>query len=260
MSRKTIAARRAAFLKALRETGNQTLAAERARIARSWVHKQRTKDPAFDGACRAAIAETRTALERLRASGEGGRKPPSGWGYLDGEELVVKAATGRRIQVTRARPDQWTPSGEARFLAVLAATCNVKAACTAVGMSTTSAYAHRQRWSRFARLWDEAVRDGYARIEAALVENCCNLFSAPEHPPEIDMGPITVEQAIRIVQLHRNEVHGVGRKAGRWRRPRALDEVKASILRKLEAIERARGLGEAERAADAREYRRRRER
>lgn len=40
-------ARRRAFLAALRETGNQTLAAERAKVSRSWVQSHRANDPAF---------------------------------------------------------------------------------------------------------------------------------------------------------------------------------------------------------------------
>ena len=48
MSRKTSPARRAAFLKALSETGNQTIAAERAKVSRSWVQLHRSTDPAFD--------------------------------------------------------------------------------------------------------------------------------------------------------------------------------------------------------------------
>ena len=75
------------------------------------------------------------------------------------------------MQIARARLKQWTPRIEDRFLAVLAATCNVKAACAEVGMTAASAYAHRKRWPAFAGRWDEAVEEGYARLEFALVEN-----------------------------------------------------------------------------------------
>jgi hypothetical protein len=53
--------------------------------------------------------------------------------------------------------------------------------------------------------------------------------------------PMTVEQAIAVVKLHRPAVTGQGRLAG-WRGPaRPLAAVKASILTKLSAIERHRG-------------------
>ena len=48
MSKKITATRCAAFLKALAETGNQTLAAERAKVSRSWVVLHRGRDAAFD--------------------------------------------------------------------------------------------------------------------------------------------------------------------------------------------------------------------
>lgn len=249
MSPKTLAARRALFLRALRETGNVTLSAERARVARSWVHNQRKRDPEFDAACRAAVAAAREAFAAL-----GTRRPPSGWGYLDGAELVVKAATGRRVQITRARPDQWTPSAEARFLQVLAATCNVKAACSAVGLSTTSAYHRRRRWPAFARRWDEAIAEGYMRLEAALLEAGCNLFSPERLAPPAKLPPVSVAEAIQLLQMHKHQVHGLGRPPGRRPRPRLLEEVKPRILRKFEAFEAARALGPAALAALARDH------
>jgi hypothetical protein len=263
MSHKTSPARRAAFFKALGETGNQTLAAERAKVSRSWVQLHRSTDPEFDEACRAAIVEAKAHFDRLSANGAGASKPPSGWGHLDGEELVVRGSGGsgggRRVQIARARLHQWTPRIEDRFLATLAATCNVKAACAEVGLSQASAYLHRERWPGFARRRSEAIAQGYARIEEALTQNGENLFSSPELPPEAPMPPMTVEQAIHILHMHRNEVREIGGRPGRWRRPRTLDEVRPSILRKLAAVAHAFGRSPAEKARDRRAYAARRE-
>jgi len=256
MSRKTSPARVAAFLAALRATGNQTLAAERARVSRSWVTLHRASDAGFDGAVREACLD----FARHERDGRGAKstKPPRGWGYLDGEELVVRGSggsgEGRHIQIARARPRQWTPRTEARFLATLAATCNVKAACAEAGLSVPSVYLHRQRWPRFAEQWREAVETGYARIEIGLVETGGNMFCAPEVEPDAPMPPMTVEQAIHILHMHKNEVRGIGKKPGRWFRPRSLDEVKESILKKLAAMDRARALSAEDRAKDEREW------
>ena len=78
MTRKTSPQRRAAFLAALRATGNQTLAAERARVSRSWVQLHRSSDAAFDGAVREAMAEAKEKLQVTEPtdrapSGEGDR-------------------------------------------------------------------------------------------------------------------------------------------------------------------------------------------
>ncbi len=254
MSAKISPARRAAFLKAVRETGNQTIAAERAKVSRAWVQLHRSTDPQFKADVAAAVAEARACLSHAEA-----RKPPSGWGHLDGEELVVKGTNGRRTQIARARLKQWTPRGEDRFLQTLSATCNVKAACAEVGLTQASAYQHRERWPRFAERWAGAVWTGYVRIEGALAEHAENLFSRSEIPPEIDMPPMTVEQAIHVLHMHKNEVRGIGRRPGRWRRPRRLEEVHDSILRKIEAIESWREMDEAERAEIRRGYAARRD-
>ncbi|HEY0084549.1 MAG TPA: hypothetical protein VGB65_01435 [Allosphingosinicella sp.] len=47
--------------------------------------------------------------------------------------------------------------------------------------------------------------------------------------------------------MHKNKVLGIGGKPGqRWRRPKTLEEVRGSILRKLEAIEAGRSVAEEE--------------
>lgn len=261
MSKKFSEARRAAFFNALRETGNQTLAAERAKVSRSWVSLHRAQDPEFRRAMETAIAE---AKARLFAHPE--RKPPRGWGHLDGEELVVKGSGGsgggRRVQIARARLKQWTPRIEERFLSVLAATCNAKAAYIAVGMSRASAYTHRKRWPAFARRWDEAVVEGYARIEGALIEAGCNLFSSTEPAPESPLPPMTVGEAIHLLHMHKNGVVGIGKAPGvRWRPPPQLDEAtRTRIMARFAAVARSWRLPEAQKARDRREYARRRRR
>ena len=271
MSAKTSKARREAFLRAVRETGNQTLATERAKVSRSWVQLHRSTDPAFDAEVRAAIAAAKESLAwapvpnlrqgRQVRGARGSNQPPRGWGHLDGEELVVKgtggAGGGKRVQIARARLKQWTPRVEDRFLAVLAATCNVKAACAEVGMTAASAYAHRQRWPGFMKRWEAAVRRGYERLEVALDQAAEQLLGIAVLPPEDPLGPMTVDQAIHLMHMHKHQVHGIGKAPGAWRRPRTLDEVHGSILRKLNAIASARAATAADKAKVRREWQRR---
>jgi hypothetical protein len=212
----------AAFLAALKETGNQTIAAERAKVSRSWVQLHRSTDPAFEAEVRAAL---KASFDKLRMSGE--RKAPRGWGHLDGEELVVKgtggSGGGKRVQIARARLKQWTPRVEDRFLATLAATCNVKAGCAEVGMTAASAYAHRKRWPAFAARWDEAILAGYERLDAGLAAGAIALLD-PELPelygPPIApvVAPLSVDDAIRLVRLHeRRAREAAWRRLGRAR-------------------------------------------
>ncbi len=73
---------------------------------------------------------------------------------------------------------RWNDEAEERFLEELAASCNVRAAAAAAGFSTTAVYQRRMRWPGFARAWAEAVDQGYARLEAMLVEQATD-FAAP---------------------------------------------------------------------------------
>lgn len=247
--------RRAAFLKALAACGNQTLAAERTCVSRSWVGLERKRNPGFDAECRRLIA---SAQDRLRAAD--GNRPPEGWGHLDGVDLVVRGTNGRRVQIARARTGQWTARSEERFLEVFAATCNVRAAYSAAGKSKGSAYTHRKRWPAFDRRWRAAEEEGYARIELALVESGCNLFSSAELPPDAPIPPMTVDQALQLLRLHQAQVRSAGKAPGRRPRSKTFAELRPGIVHKLEAIERGRGRSEAEKDRDRAEYARRRPR
>jgi hypothetical protein len=245
MSRKTSPTRIAALLKALAETGNQSLACERAKVSRSWVQLHRSTDPEFDAEVRSAIETAKAHFDSLSANGEGERRPPSGWGFAEGEELVVKGTDGtgrgKRVQVARARAKQWTPRTETRFLTALSSTCNVKAACAAVGLTPASAYGHRRRWRTFRSRRNAAIERGYDRIEFALIEAGCNIFSPREQPPEVDLGPMRVADAIQVLQMHKHQVHGLGGAPGRWRpvSKAEIEATRARILHLLDKEERA---------------------
>jgi hypothetical protein len=269
MSRKFSAARRAAFLRAVAETGNQTLAAERAKVSRSWVTMTRAADPDFDAAVRAALREAQARLRpsplrpcsgqaspgasggakgrispKVQAGGiwSGSIEPPAGWRTLAGVELVVRGSGGsgggRRVQIARARVKGWSPRMEQRFLSALAAMCNVKAACAEVGLSPASAYNHRRRHQTFADAWDLAIEIGYDRIEGALIEDACNSLAGVPFDPDAPMPPMSIYEAMHLLHMHKHEVRGIGKMPGIQRRRSDLDEVRASIARKLDAIER----------------------
>ena len=121
---------------------------------------------------------------------------------------------GKRVQIARARVRQWTARVEARFLQALAVTCNVKAACRAVGLSKTSAYTHRKRWPAFDRRWGEAIEIGYTNVDSALTASAIAGLD-----PEIELhdGPIppmTVDEAIRLLGLHQRRARGIGKWPG----------------------------------------------
>lgn len=77
-----------------------------------------------------------------------------------------------------------------------------------------SAYNHRKRWHAFAERWDCAIEEGYARIECALVEKGCNIFSDPEPPDPAETPEMSFSEAVHLLHMHQNRVHGIGKAPG----------------------------------------------
>lgn len=133
-----------------------------------------------------------------------------------------------------------------RFLEALAGSCNVTAAAAASGFTPSTAYKLRQADPAFAAAWQEALEIGYARLEMALLERAIQTIEilgddAPDAPPPV--GAMTVAQAMDLMNKHRASVVGGRAKAGRGARRRrpTPDETDAELLRRIDAIERARG-------------------
>lgn len=216
MSHKTSPARVAAFLKALSETGNQTIAAERAKVSRSWVQLHRSADPQFKADVVAAVAEAKAAFLARRKSGS--MTPPEGWGHLDGEELVLRGSNGRRVQVARARLRQWTPRVEERFLAMLAETCNLRLSAREVSLSAASLHEHRKRWPAFDERCEDALAIGFERIDLGLTASAKRLLdpAAVRLPTAAApaVAPMSVDDAIRLVRLHERRAWEAARGVG----------------------------------------------
>ena len=217
MSAKITESRKSAFLKALSETGNVTISAERAKVSRSWVLKQRRADVGFEAEF---LKAKRQSFDRLRMSGE--RKPPKGWGFLDGEELVVKGSgsgpRGGRVQIARARIRQITPRVEERFLDALSRTCNIKASARWAGISYGALYSHRKRWPDFERRWLEALKRGHEELDQAVLSTAISFMSGEGIPEGSPFSSMTVMDAIRYLNMQKYSVYGSGRPPGVQRR------------------------------------------
>jgi hypothetical protein len=66
------------------------------------------------------------------------------------------------------RGRKWTAKSRAKFLAVLAKTCDVSRAARLAGMHRASAYRYRADNPEFASDWDEAVEAANDALEAEL--------------------------------------------------------------------------------------------
>lgn len=159
----------AAFLKALRRTGNVTLAAEQAGANRNTLASRRKRYPDFAQQWDAALA-----FAQARLGGGGGTTVPAGEGeaaITRGGEFTVQRGKNRAIQVRRANPGRLTAAGERAFLATLAATANVRLAAAATGIGWSAIYHRRKTRAIFEREMKAALAEGYDRIELALLEN-----------------------------------------------------------------------------------------
>lgn len=162
---------------------------------------------------------------------KGGLEAPEG-------SMVRVGPTGRE-QLVRSSGWQWTDAAEEIFLDALAASCNVSYAAEEAEFCTPTVYRQRRLRPEFAERWQAALEQGYARLEQALLESALDSMSGVEFDESRPIPRMTVDQAMNVLRAHRNEVRGDGRRGpGQPNRPRRLDEVRAGILKKLDAIER----------------------
>lgn len=164
-----------------------------------------------------------TAKRRTRAT------PPAG--------MLVRGGGKDGPQQIRTTGHRWSDAAETIFLDQLAASCNVTHAAAAAGFSAVAIYKRRSNDPAFARRWGVALAQGYARIEELLIRRATETLEDRAPDPDTPIPAMSVRDAIALLALHRAAVKGEGNHPG-WRgRPRALDEVRDSILTKLEAIE-----------------------
>ena len=159
--------------------------------------------------------------------------------------------TGRHgAQLVSTRGHRWSDEAEEIFLDHLAATANVMASAKACGFSPAAIYFRRRKDAAFQQRWDVALAQGYAHIEALLVQRAIEALEGFEPDPDtpIIIRDMTVKDALILLGHHRRAIEGGPRSRREWARPRSLDEMRESILRKLEGLSRA---DEARQAARA---------
>jgi hypothetical protein len=150
---------------------------------------------------------------------------------------VQIARTGKRKLFDRARRKV--------FLEWFAATANVKMSAEKAGVSYKTVFKHRMKDADFAQDWNRALAQGYARVEAKVLET---------RGPGGGGGPIAIDgdldapeldevdpQAVQLLREHRRglaEGKGAGQSRKQGRRPRVASnaEVRAALLKRLKAF------------------------
>ena len=139
-------------------------------------------------------------------------------------------------QLQRSSGKRWTAAAEERFLDHLAATCNVRASAAYCGFCLSLIYRKRRADPAFAKRWQVALEQGYARLEAMLVQRANEALEGRAPDPDFPIPPMSVKEAMAVLAQHRAAVERHPRSRRRWARPRTLDEMRDSILAKLSAI------------------------
>ena len=231
------------FLKALRRTGNVSLAAEEAGIGRKAIDKRRRRNPDFAAEWAAALAFAEAHLAAGGATAPGGEA-----NVTRGGEYTVRATRGRTIQVRRAPKGLLTAAGERTFLAHLGSTANVRLSAAATGIGWNAIYARRRRSAQFAREMDAALEEGYERLELALLAHAIESIApdgtdlaewreqAGELPEPLTR--MSVHDALMLLAYRRPNL-AEGRRHTGFPLPRATrEEAERALLRQLRRVEK----------------------
>lgn len=197
-----------AFLRALAETGNARLAARRLHVHRSTYVKRRAKDRAFAAAWQQALAAFHRASAETLPAPAFSRDPLRTSG---GEPYIVRLKSGR-LQLRRALPGQMTQAAQARFLAKVGGSANLRLAAAQAGFAHTSFHRRRRRCPAFARAVEDNLDFACERLRSAVFQSF-DLLAGPQigeseeewldRVEDCPLPPMTVEEAMTLLRHHR---------------------------------------------------------
>lgn len=242
-----------AFLVELRRTANAKLSAERVGVGLQKLHHRRRTYPAFAAEWASAVAFAEANLAK-----HGRREPTGGGAKTVGGEYIVTGAVNRAWQVKRAAAGRITAEGERRFLAALAATCNVNLACDVIGVSDGAIYQRRKMSAAFTERMDAALEIGYETLATALLRGAIASLDttggtnggaasddwldglAAEPSPWSRM---SFDQALMVLGMHHKRVKGGGRRRAHNEKPVTAADTDAAITDLLKRLHIRRDAG-----------------
>ena len=162
-----------------------------------------------------------------------------------GKELTLVAAAKPQLK-KRARRD-WTKAKAAKFLGVLAETCNVSEACRQTGISMTVVYRRRKMDAKFRTAWNETLSGAYSRLELVLLERAFDgtekTFTRADGSEE-RMREYPNHIALRLLQMHRDTVMETESETP----AEDAAEIRERLIKKLQRLKKRNEEQEAERA------------
>jgi len=154
----------------------------------------------------------------------------------EGEESV-RGGNGRKVQVRKARRDEFGEEKKQVFLDHLAGCANIKRAAEAAGVSTPTVQNHRRRDPAFARAMEEALEAAYLTLEALTIERAATGggYSPGDTPVP---GPETLdpETALHLLRIRRAPLGSRTGKGGHRPKRAGEKELKEAILVQLDRL------------------------
>ncbi len=151
------------------------------------------------------------------------------------KEMTLVAA--RRPQLKKRAKRDWSKAKAAKFLSVLAETCNVSEACRKSGVPMTVAYRRRKMDAAFRAEWNEAIAIGYQRLEALLLDRAFNgteKVMTRKDGSEERVLEYPNQIALQLLRMHRE----TAMEADSDLAPEDVDEIRERLVRKLQRLKR----------------------
>jgi hypothetical protein len=159
-----------------------------------------------------------------------------------GRRLVV--AGGTKPQVRRASKRSFTKAGQARFLSVLAETCNVTEAARQADVSVSYAYRKKASDARFRAGWSAAIGTGYSRLELVLLDRAFNgteKVITRKDGSEERMLEYSNQLGLQLLKMHRDSAV----EANTEHQPEDVDELRERLIKKLKRLKIRHGQDES---------------
>lgn len=141
-----------------------------------------------------------------------------------GKQPKAKRAVGKKVGVQRTgvkkgvvgkvTAARMTNATRRAFLAALSESSNVAASARAAGVSSGAIYAERRKSPAFRGQWEEALAEGYARLEADLLAEALQAASGKVGEATLKSRAQKHRLALALLNAHRATVKQAGSRAG----------------------------------------------
>lgn len=157
------------------------------------------------------------------------------------DDGAARLCAGKHRHVQEARVGERKLFDAARrkvFLEWFAATANVKMSAGQAGVCYQTVFKHRMKDAAFAAAWDEALAQGYARVEAKMLETKGTPIEIDGDLDAPELDELDPQLGLALLREHAKRVGlafpaGQARKAGRPPRVASEAEVAEALVARL---------------------------